>query len=102
MSEDPKAKHNLGVTLLVFIVPLIIIAALGSSPTQLIITAQALNGIALPLVFILCWVLCNKKAFMGKYVNTKVQNIIFGVVTALTVLFSLNTFINSIIPKLMA
>ncbi|MCI1305753.1 MAG: Nramp family divalent metal transporter [Lachnospiraceae bacterium] len=102
VSEDPKAKHNLGVTLLVFIVPLIIIAALGSSPTQLIITAQALNGIALPLVFILCWVLCNKKAFMGKYVNTKVQNIIFGVVTALTVLFSLNTFINSIIPKLMA
>ena len=39
---------------------------------------------------------------MGKYANTKVQNIIFGVVTALTVLFSLNTFINSIIPKLMA
>ncbi len=99
LSEDPNKKHNVIVTALVFIIPVIIVAFLGSSPTQLIIVAQALNGIALPLVFILCWVLCNKKDFMGKYVNNKVQNIIFGIVTILTIAFSLNTIINTVIPK---
>ena len=80
--------------------PIILVALLGSSPTQLIITAQALNGVALPLVFILCWVLCNQKKFMGKYRNNIAQNIVFGAVTILTVFFALNTIINSVIPKI--
>lgn len=100
VSEDPKAPHNIAITIAVFLVPVAIIGLLGSSPTQLIITAQALNGVALPLVFILCWVLCNNKDFMGKYVNNKVQNLVFGAVTALTLVFALNTFINTVIPKL--
>ncbi|MDD4722957.1 MAG: divalent metal cation transporter, partial [Acidaminococcaceae bacterium] len=100
ISDDPNASHNIAIMSLVFIVPIVIIAFMGSSPTELIVTAQALNGVALPLVFILCWVLCNNKNFMGNYANTTVQNIIFGLVTALTVAFTLNTFINSVIPKL--
>ena len=101
VSDDPREKHNLAVTLIVFIIPVIIVAALGSSPTELIITAQALNGVALPLVFILCWVLCNKKKFMGEYVNNTLKNVIFGIVTILTILFAMNTIINSVIPSVM-
>lgn len=100
VSDDEKAPHNVAVTILVFIVPIILVALLGSSPTQLIITAQALNGVALPLVFILCWVLCNQKKFMGKYKNNIAQNIVFGAVTILTIFFALNTIINSVIPKI--
>jgi Mn2+/Fe2+ NRAMP family transporter len=100
VSDELNAPHNIAIMLSVFIIPIVIIAFMGSSPTELIVTAQALNGVALPLVFILCWVLCNNKDFMGKYVNSTVQNIIFGLVTALTVAFTLNTFINSVIPKL--
>ena len=101
VSDDPREKHNLAVTLIVFIIPVIIVAALGSSPTELIITAQALNGVALPLVFILCWVLCNKKKFMCEYVNNTLKNVIFGIVTILTILFAMNTIINSVIPSVM-
>ena len=102
MSDDPKAPHNMLITILVFAVPLLIIGISGSSPTQLIILAQALNGVALPLVFILSWILCNRKDFMGKYKNNAVQNVVFGIVTALTLVFALNTFINTVIPKVMA
>lgn len=100
LDEDDNAKHNIAITLIVFIVPVILVALLGGSPTQLIITAQALNGVALPLVFILCWVLCNKKDFMGEYKNNLRQNVIFGIVTLLTLLFALNTIINSVLPKI--
>ncbi|MDD6346954.1 MAG: Nramp family divalent metal transporter [Lachnospiraceae bacterium] len=102
MSDDPRAPHNMLITVLVFAVPLLIIGISGSSPTQLIILAQALNGVALPLVFILSWILCNRKDFMGKYKNNAVQNVVFGIVTALTLVFALNTFINTVIPKVMA
>lgn len=100
ISDDPNAKHNIAVTILVFIVPIILVGLIGGSPTQLIITAQALNGVALPLVFILCWVLCNKKDFMGEYRNKTAQNIVFGVVTALTIVFAANTIINGVLPKI--
>ena len=90
----------IAITLIVFIIPVILVALIGGSPTQLIIAAQALNGVALPLVFILCWVLCNQKEFMGEYKNNLRQNIIFGIVTLLTLMFSLNTIINSVLPKI--
>lgn len=96
LDEDPKAKHNIIITALVVIIPILIIALSGSSPVTLIITAQALNGIALPLVFILSWILCNKKEFMGEYINTKRQNITMGITTAFTLLFATNAIIGVI------
>jgi len=99
LDPDLKAKHNRLITLVIVIVPIIIIAIAGSSPVQLIITAQALNGIALPLVFIICWRLTSMKKFMGEYVNTRVQNIIFGATTLLTIVFGINA-IRGVILKL--
>lgn len=93
LDPDPKARHNRLITVLVVIVPIIIIALAGSSPVALIITAQALNGVALPLVFILCWRLTSNKEFMGKYVNKTWQNVAFGIVTALTLIFAVNALV---------
>lgn len=89
-SDDPKAPHNVAVVGAVVLIPIAIIALTGSSPVQLIITAQALNGIALPMVCIICWILCNKKELMGKYVNNTRQNVVMGTVSALTLLFAVN------------
>ena len=69
VDEDPKAKHNLAVVAAVVLIPVILIAFLGQSPVQLIIAAQALNGIALPMVCVICWILCNKKDLLGTYAN---------------------------------
>ena len=90
LDPDPKAIHNRVITAVVLLVPLLIIAISGSSPVSLIITAQALNGFALPLVFIISWKLTSDKKFMGEYVNTKIQNVIFGIVTLLTLVFAVN------------
>lgn len=90
LDPNPKAIHNRLITAAVLLVPILIIAFSGSSPVSLIITAQALNGFALPLVFIISWKLTSDKKFMGEFVNTKAQNIIFGIVTALTLVFAIN------------
>lgn len=90
LSTDLKAKHNVIVIALVVVIPILIVASWGFSPVTLIITAQALNGIALPLVFIFAWVLTNKKDFMGKYVNKLWQNVVMGVMTAVTLVFAVN------------
>lgn len=90
VSDAPNAVHNRAVTAMVVIIPILIVALSGSSPVSLILTAQALNGVALPLVFILSWILCNKKDFMGEYANKPWQNIVMGVVTAFTLIFAFN------------
>lgn len=90
LDPDPKAIHNRVITAVVLLVPILIIAISGSSPVSLIIAAQALNGFALPLVFIISWKLTSDKKFMGEYVNTKIQNVIFGIVTLLTLVFAVN------------
>lgn len=90
LDPNPKATHNRVITAVVLLVPILIIAISGSSPVSLIITAQALNGFALPLVFIISWKLTSDKKFMGEYVNTKIQNTIFCIVTLLTLVFSIN------------
>lgn len=94
MDEDPRAKHNVIILLAVVLIPLVIIALSGSSPVQLIITAQALNGIALPMVCIICWILCNKKKLLGDYANNLRQNVVMGIVTAFTTIFALNALIS--------
>lgn len=90
LDPNPKATHNRVITAVVLLVPILIIAISGSSPVSLIITAQALNGFALPLVFIISWKLTSDKKFMGEYVNTKIQNTIFSIVTLLTLVFAIN------------
>ncbi|KRG10783.1 Nramp family divalent metal transporter [Staphylococcus sp. NAM3COL9] len=74
---------------LVFVVIIIIgiiTSALGFEPLQVLLIAQALNGMILPLVAILIFIIINKKNLMGRFVNTLWLNIIGGLVV-LTVSF---------------
>lgn len=51
-------------------------AILGSSPTQIIIFAQATSGFILPFIAALLLVAANNKKVLGEYVNKAWQNVI--------------------------
>ncbi|PTI56945.1 divalent metal cation transporter, partial [Staphylococcus succinus] len=74
--ESKKYKY---VFTLIIIVG-IITSALGFEPLQVLLVAQALNGIILPVIAILIFIIINKKNLMGHYVNTIWLNIIGGFV----------------------
>lgn len=74
----------------------IITSALGFEPLQVLLVAQALNGIILPIVAILIFIIINKKNLMGHYVNTLWLNIIGGIVVLVVTFLGLYSLIDAI------
>lgn len=64
----------------------IITSALGFEPLEVLLLAQALNGVILPIIAILIFIILNKKNMMGKFANGIVLNII-GLFVVLVVSF---------------
>ncbi len=77
-------KYRLVFAIVIFIG--IITSSLGFEPLEVLLIAQALNGIILPLIAILIFVILNKKNMMGKLANGIVLNII-GLFVVLVVSF---------------
>ena len=71
-----------------------VFAALGTSPTQIIIFASAFSGLFLPIVAILIMIAANNKKLLGKYSNSLVQNILGGVATLITIGLGVNSLLN--------
>ncbi|ERF47795.1 Nramp family divalent metal transporter [Staphylococcus arlettae] len=74
----------------------IITSALGFEPLQVLLIAQALNGIILPLVAILILIIINKKKLMGKYANTWQLNIISFIVVLVVTFLGLYSLIDAV------
>ena len=53
---------------------------LGASPYQIILLAQAGNGIVLPLTLVLLLIVANRRAIMGKYRNSRLANVLGALV----------------------
>ena len=70
-----------------------IFAALGTSPTQIIIFASAFSGLFLPIVAILIMIAANNKKLLGKHKNTIVQNILGGIATLVTLGLGINSLL---------
>ena len=84
---------------LVFVVIIIIgiiTSALGFEPLQVLLIAQALNGMILPLVAILIFIIINKKNLMGRFANTLWLNIIGGLVVLTVSFLGIYSFIDAI------
>lgn len=62
-----------------------IIALTGFNPIQIIVIAQAANGLLLPIVAILLMIVMNNKRIMGKYTNGIVSNILGWLIVAVVV-----------------
>ncbi|PTI40676.1 manganese transporter [Staphylococcus succinus] len=74
----------------------IITSALGFEPLQVLLVAQALNGIILPVIAILIFIIINKKNLMGRYVNTIWLNIIGGFVVLVVSFLGLYSLVDSL------
>lgn len=84
---------------LVFVVIIIIgiiTSALGFEPLQVLLIAQALNGMILPIIAILIFIIINKKNLMGRFVNTLWLNIIGGLVVLTVSFLGIYSFIDAI------
>ena len=63
----------------------------GIKPIEIIKFAQVANGILLPVIAIFLLWIVNKSSVMGKYRNTKMQNILGLVIIVLTVLLGVKS-----------
>jgi Mn2+/Fe2+ NRAMP family transporter len=58
-------------------------------PIPVIILAQAFNGLILPLVAVFLWVAMNDRDLLGEGVNSRLQNLVMGVVALVCVILGL-------------
>lgn len=80
-------------SLIVLVVPLFFVWLFGSSPVALIVTAQAVNAVVLPLVVVVILVLTNKAAVFGAQRFGLWRSVPLGVVAALTIALGIRVFI---------
>ena len=68
----------------------VVLAAIGltSSPTEMIIIAQAANAVILPIIAILLTIVVNDKKLMGENRNGVVANILAIIVIGVTLFIS--------------
>lgn len=74
----------------------IITSALGFEPMDVLLFAQALNGILLPVISILLLIVMNNRRRLGKYVNTIRANIIGGIVALICTGLGLYSLIDAV------
>lgn len=90
--KNPKFKAVFGTVILIGVVT----SAIGFEPLEVILVAQALNGIILPIIAILIFVIINKRALMGRQVNTWKTNIIGGIVVLIVSFLGIYSLIDAI------
>ena len=81
--DDPNWTENALRYRLVWIAVLVTGMAFGIAdvrPIPVIILAQAFNGLLLPLVAVFLWVATNDRDLLGEGVNSRLQNLVMGVV----------------------
>lgn len=62
----------------------------GVQPIPVIILAQAFNGLLLPMVALFLWLTMNDRTLLGEHgVNTRLQNLLMGMVVAASVALGL-------------
>ncbi|QCJ48376.1 Nramp family divalent metal transporter [Haloprofundus sp. MHR1] len=66
---------------------------LGGSPVEIIVFAQVVNGILLPIVAIFLIVAMNSDTLLGEYTNGTEQNVLGGIVTAIVVWLGIRTLL---------
>jgi len=67
---------------------------LGGSPVQIIVFAQVVNGILLPIVAVFLIYAMNQDDLLGEYTNGPVANVLGAIVTLIVVWLGLRTILN--------
>lgn len=90
---DPKAFRSRIVMVLASLLPVAVILIFEDVPVSIIITAQSLNGLALPLVAGTVLFLANNKRFLGEKVNNFWQNLMYSIILVVVSLLALRVFL---------
>jgi len=72
----------------------IVVALSGFKPVSIIMTAQAVNGIFLPIVVFLLIYLTSREKLMGKYKSTSIQNVLGILVGGVTLIVGISSLIS--------
>lgn len=84
---------------LIGIIPVVISILFGSMPVTVIVMAQALNAILLPITIFFIAYLCNRKDLLQEHANNKLQNLglaVVAIVVALVTITSIPSIISGI------
>jgi len=74
----------------------IVTSALGLEPLEVLLFAQALNGLILPIIAILIMIVVNKKNFMGEYINPLWLNIVGWAVAAVVSFLGIYSLVDAV------
>jgi Mn2+/Fe2+ NRAMP family transporter len=88
--KSPKFRAVWGVILAVGVASVL----LGGSPVQIIVFAQVVNGILLPIVAIFLIYAMNQTDLLGEYTNSPVANALGAIVTIIVVWLGVRTLLS--------
>jgi len=74
----------------------VLFSSIGIKPIEIIKFAQVANGILLPIIVVFLLWLSNKKALLGNYKNSLMQNIISGTIVLIIIFLSIKSLIKII------
>ncbi|MEM6330960.1 MAG: Nramp family divalent metal transporter [Planctomycetota bacterium] len=81
----PSGRTARGATIAVAGIGALLAGTLGGTPRQIIVVAQAANGLLLPLVVAFLLVAVNRRSLLGRHRNGVVLNVLGGLVLLLAV-----------------
>lgn len=90
--KNTKFKMIFGLVILIGVIT----SAIGFEPLEVILLAQALNGVILPLIAILIYIIVNKKGLMGKHKNGPILNIVGFLVVAVVSFLGIYSMIDAV------
>lgn len=92
--DSPKSVPNRICVSIIAAFPIIVTYAFsGTVPTAIIIMAQVLNTLILPISVILITILANKRKVLGEYASRPYQNVAMGVLAVIVVLLTINAVV---------
>lgn len=91
-----KTDKRFFFTNVIVLVTGIIVALSGFEPVKIIMTTQAVNAVFLPLIVFLLLYLTSRKSLMGRYENSRFQNLIGVIVGIGTIIISISSIISLI------
>lgn len=74
----------------------VVSSSLGFEPLDVLLFAQALNGMLLPFVSIMLLIIMNNKNRLGNYVNSLKMNIVGGIVVVLCTGLGIYSFVDAV------
>ena len=93
-ADDMKALRSRIIMILSAGIPIVCIILFGKSPAELVIMAQAINGLLLPIIAGSVFIITADKKYMGEYANRPWLNAVFAVIFAITVMLAIRVFVN--------